>query len=56
MRSYNHGRFQQQASLLRHQFLQDGSLPFTNVLSEGIVGEAWQPSVYVGSTESIRRW
>ena len=40
MRSYNHGRFQQQASFLRRQFLQDGNLPFTNVLSEGIVAQA----------------
>jgi len=40
MRSYNHGRFQQQASFLRHQFLQDGSLPFTNALSESIVAQA----------------
>ena len=40
MRSYNHGRFQQQASFLRRQFLQDGDLPFTNVLSEGIVSQA----------------
>jgi hypothetical protein len=40
MRSYNHGRFQQQASFLRRQFLQDGDLPFTDVLSEGIVSHA----------------
>ena len=40
MRSYNHGRFQQQASFLRRQFLQDGNLPFTNVLSEGIIAQA----------------
>ncbi len=40
MRSYNHGRFQQQASFLRRQFLQDGDLPFTDVLSEGIVAQA----------------
>ena len=40
MRSYNHGRFQQQASFLRRQFLQDGDLPFTGVLSEGIVAQA----------------
>ena len=40
MRSYNHGRFQQQASFLRRQFLQDGELPFANVLSEGIVAQA----------------
>src|SRR5688500_3736459 len=40
MRSYNHGRLQQQTSFLRRQFLQDGDLPFTNVLSEGIVSQA----------------
>lgn len=40
MRSYNHGRFQEQASFLRRQFLQDGDLPFTDVLSEGIVAQA----------------
>jgi hypothetical protein len=40
MRSYNHGRFQQQASFLRRQFLQDGDLPFTDVLSEGVVEQA----------------
>jgi hypothetical protein len=36
MRSYNHGRFQRQASFLRRQFLQEGDLPFTDVLSEGV--------------------
>ena len=40
MRSYNHGRLQQQASFLRRQFLQDGDLPFTDVLSEGVVAQA----------------
>ncbi len=40
MRSYNHGRFQQQAIFLRRQFLQDGDLPFTNVLFERIVAQA----------------
>jgi hypothetical protein len=40
MRSYNHGRLQQQTSFLRRQFLQDGDLPFTDVLSEGIVSQA----------------
>ena len=37
MRYSNHGRFQQQMSFLRRQFLQDGGLPFSNVLSDGIV-------------------
>jgi hypothetical protein len=40
MRSYNQLRFQQQASFLRRQFLQDGDLPFTNVLSERVVSQA----------------
>jgi hypothetical protein len=40
MQSYNHGRFLQQASFLRRQFLQDGELPFTDALSEGTVAQA----------------
>lgn len=40
MQSYNHGRFRQQASFLRRQFLQDGDLPFTDVLSEGAIANA----------------
>jgi Transposase DDE domain len=36
----NHGRFRQQVRLLRQQFLQDGELPFTDVLSEGTVTQA----------------
>ena len=40
MRHFNQGRFRQQASFLRRQFLQDGDLPFTNVLTEGIVAQA----------------
>jgi IS4 transposase len=39
VRYSNHGRFQQQVSFLRRQFLQDGELPFSNVLSEGIVSQ-----------------
>jgi hypothetical protein len=40
MRYSNHGRFQQQVRFLRRQFLQDGDLPFTNVLSNQIVSQA----------------
>ena len=40
MRHSNEGRFQQQFRFLRHQFLQDGDLPFSNVLSDGIVAQA----------------
>ena len=40
MRDCNRGRFQQQVSFLRRQFLQDGDLPFCNILSEQIVAKA----------------
>jgi len=33
MESFNHGRTSQQFRFLRRQFLQDGKLPFTNVLT-----------------------
>jgi hypothetical protein len=36
----NHGRFRQQVRFLRRQFLQDGELEFTDVLSEGTVTHA----------------
>jgi len=39
VRYSNHRRFRQQVSFLRRQFLQDGELPFSNVLSEGIVSQ-----------------
>jgi hypothetical protein len=35
-----HGRFCQQVRFLRRQFLQDGDLPFTDVLSESAVAQA----------------
>lgn len=40
MRYSNQGRFQQQLRFLRHQFLQDGDLPFCNILSEQTVAQA----------------
>jgi hypothetical protein len=40
MRDCNQGRFQQQFTFLRRQFLQDGDLPFSNILSEEIVSKA----------------
>src|SRR6476659_10711444 len=36
----NQGRFREQVRFLRHQFLQDGELQFTDVLSEGTVAHA----------------
>jgi hypothetical protein len=35
-----HGRFRQQVRFLRRQFLQDGELPFTDVLPESTVAQA----------------
>lgn len=40
MRDSNQGWFQQQVRFLRRQFLQDGDLPFTNVLSAEIISQA----------------
>jgi len=37
MRCFNQGVFRQQVRFLRHQYLQDGDLPFSNVLSEEVV-------------------
>ena len=36
----NPGSFRTQASFLRRQFLQDGELPFTNVLTEEVIAQA----------------
>ena len=53
MRCSNHGRLRQQVRFLQRQFLQDGDLAFTNVLSEEIVSQAltsagivWNDRVY----------
>src|SRR3954464_1138309 len=40
MRHFSRGPFRQQTSFLRRQFLQDGDLPFGDVLTEGIVEQA----------------
>jgi len=40
MRYSNPGSFRAQASFLRRQFLQDGDLPFTNVLTEEVIAQA----------------
>jgi len=40
MRHSIRGPFREQVSFLRRQFLQDGDLPFTNVLTEGVVAQA----------------
>src|ERR1700730_10215531 len=40
MRYSSPGAFRAQASFLRRQFLQDGDLPFTNVLTEEVIAQA----------------
>ena len=53
MRDCNQGRFRQQLRFLQRQFLQDGDLPFTDILSEEIgtqtlaeVGTCWKDRIY----------
>jgi hypothetical protein len=53
VRDRKQGRFGQQVGFLRRQFLQDGGLPFTDVLSEDIVSRAlaatkllWRDRIY----------
>jgi hypothetical protein len=40
MRRSHPRSFRSQATSLRRQFLQDGGLPFTDVLTEGVITEA----------------
>ena len=40
MRSRHPASFREQVSTLRRQFLQDGDLPFTNVLTEEVIAQA----------------
>jgi hypothetical protein len=40
MRHSSHGRIRQQIGFLRRQFVQDGRLPFSNVLSEDMISQA----------------
>src|SRR4051794_26931559 len=40
MRRSHPGSFRRQAALLRHQFLQDGGLPFTDVLTDDVLTDA----------------
>ncbi|QDT69429.1 hypothetical protein MalM25_23660 [Planctomycetes bacterium MalM25] len=53
MRGYTDGRCRSQISFLRRQFLQEGELPFSDVLSKELVskalatsGVAWKDRVY----------
>jgi hypothetical protein len=40
MRYFSQGRFRQQVRFLQHQFLQDGNLPFSDVLSTELIEQA----------------
>src|SRR5947208_1107954 len=40
MRHFNKGAFRDQLNFLRRQFLQDGDLPFTNVLTQEVIAQA----------------
>ncbi len=47
MGNFNQGRFHQQVNFLQRQFLQEGDLPFTDVLSKQIVSQALTASKVV---------
>ena len=60
MRLSNQGRFYQQVQFLQRQFLQEGDLPFTDVLSSQTVSQAltsaevvWNDRIY---TPLITLW
>ena len=40
MRQFGEGRFRQQVKHLQHQFLQDGNLPFSDILSTDVIEQA----------------
>ncbi len=40
MRYFSQGRFRQQVRFLQQQFLQDGNLPFSDILSTGLIEQA----------------
>jgi len=53
MRCPNQGRFGQQVRFLKRQFLQDGDLPFSDILTNEIVAQAvtvieevWKDRIY----------
>jgi hypothetical protein len=43
MRYFNQGRFRQQVRFLQHQFLQDGNLPFSDILSTELCSPSPRP-------------
>src|SRR6478672_2506128 len=49
-----HGRFREQVRFLRRQFLQDGELPFNDVLSESAVAQALKALDVVWLEEYMR--
>ena len=60
MRGFTQGRFRQQLSFLRRQFLQEGELPFSDVLSDNIIKQAlvdadvvWNERIY---TPMVTLW
>jgi hypothetical protein len=51
----NHGRFREQVRFLKRQFLQDGSLPFGDTLTNEIVAQAMTAVEGVWKDRIIRR-
>ena len=60
MRHFSHGRFRHQFRFLSRQFIQDGELPLSNILSEDMVSEvlkdtecSWVDKIY---TPPVTLW
>jgi hypothetical protein len=51
MRHPNRTAFRRQVNFLRRQFLQDGDLPFTNVLTEEVIAQAL--TAFIGGLDRI---
>ena len=62
VRHSNQAAFRQQAQFLRRQFLQDGDLPFTNVLTEDVIAQAlaavtgWLDRIFLPWSPSGSSW
>src|ERR1700680_2088701 len=52
VRYSSHGRFRQQVRFLQQQFLQDGNLPFSDILSTGLIEQALT-ALHVGLVDCV---
>lgn len=55
MRDCDHGRFPRQVNFFRQQLLQDGQLPFGDILNERSIEQQCRRLAKLGSTASTHR-